>query len=60
MGIVELLTVIFVICKILGIGSIANWTWWQVFMPQIIACIFYLLIVAGFIIFLIWATGKVK
>ena len=41
MGIVEVLTVIFVMCKIFEIGVIANWTWFQVFLPEIIALSIY-------------------
>jgi hypothetical protein len=37
LGLVGLLTVIFVVCKVAGIGEIANWSWWWVFSPVWIA-----------------------
>ena len=40
MGFCEILTTIFVICKLLGI---INWSWWLVFLPEIIAFGFYLI-----------------
>ena len=39
MGLVEVLTVIFVICKLTGVIS---WSWWQVFILEMIAGVFYL------------------
>jgi hypothetical protein len=33
MGLLSVLTLIFVVCKILSIGVIANWSWWMVFTP---------------------------
>lgn len=42
MGFTEVLTLIFVVCKILGIGVIANWNWFCVLLPEIIAVIVYI------------------
>ena len=39
MGICEILTVIFVVCKLIGVIS---WSWWLVLLPEIIAVIFYI------------------
>lgn len=41
MGFCEILTVIFVICKLLGVIS---WSWWLVLLPEFIALGFYLII----------------
>ena len=49
MGICEVLTVIFIVCKILGK---LNWSWWLVFLPEIIAIIFYILMFLGVGIFI--------
>jgi len=43
MGLMELLTVIFIVCKIFEIGVIANWNWFQVLLPEIIAVVVYVL-----------------
>jgi len=43
MGICELLTVIFVVCKILGLIS---WGWWLVFIPIYVAIAIYVVILA--------------
>ena len=51
MGLVEFLTVIFVICKILGVGVIAQWSWLQVFLAEIIVvCVYLCMIIFGFFI----------
>lgn len=42
MGITEVLTVIFVICKLLGIIS---WSWWIVFSPEIVAVLIYVVLI---------------
>lgn len=41
MGFTEILTIIFVICKLVGL---INWSWWLVLLPEIIAAVFYLII----------------
>lgn len=41
MGICEVLTIIFVVCKIFGVIS---WSWWLVLLPEIIAFILYIFI----------------
>lgn len=41
MGITELLTVAFVVLKLLGK---IEWSWWQVLLPEIIAVAIYLVI----------------
>lgn len=38
MGFLEILTIIFVICKLIGVIS---WSWWLVFLPEIIAICWY-------------------
>lgn len=42
MGICEILTIIFVVCKIIGIIS---WSWLFVLLPEIIAFVFYAVMV---------------
>ena len=41
MGFCEVLTIIFVVCKLLGV---ITWSWWLVLLPEIIAVVFYVLI----------------
>ncbi len=38
MGLCEVLTIIFVLCKLLGI---ITWSWWLVFLPEIVAVVIY-------------------
>lgn len=47
MGIGEILTIIFVIVKLLGK---VTWSWWLVFLPEIIAVAIYILIVISVIV----------
>jgi ABC-type bacteriocin/lantibiotic exporter with double-glycine peptidase domain len=44
MGFTEILTIIFVVLKLIGIIS---WSWWLVFMPEIIAVVLYILFLIG-------------
>ncbi len=46
MGICEVLTIIFVVCKLLGI---VTWSWWLVFLPEIIAVVAYIFAFVCFI-----------
>ena len=39
MGICEILTIIFVVCKFIGI---ITWAWWIVLLPELIAIAFYI------------------
>lgn len=55
MGICEILTIIFVVLKVLGIGVVASWTWFQVFIPMMIALALY---IVGIVIFIIVACCK--
>ena len=41
MGITEVLTIIFVVLKLLGR---IDWSWWQVLLPEILAAVGYILI----------------
>ncbi len=41
MGICEILTIIFVVCKLIGV---IDWSWWLVVLPELIACIVYVVI----------------
>ena len=51
MGICEILTVLFVAFKLLGI---IDWNWFFVLLPEIIAFVFYAIIVALQIIGFLW------
>ncbi len=42
MGIAEILTIIFVVCKLLGV---IDWSWWLVLLPEIIAGVIYVAII---------------
>lgn len=46
MGILEVLTIIFVACKLLNIGICAHWSWFQCLLPEIVAVFGYLIIIA--------------
>lgn len=53
MGFCEILTIVFVVLKLLGVVS---WSWWLVFLPEIIAVVIY---VGIFIVnLLIWRSWK--
>ena len=41
MGFTELLTIIFVLLKVFGVVS---WSWWVVFLPEIIALVLYIIL----------------
>ena len=40
MGFTEVLTLIFVVCKLIGV---INWSWWLVLLPEIIAVAVYII-----------------
>ena len=42
MGFTEILTIIFILLKVFGVIS---WSWWVVFLPEIIAVALYVLLV---------------
>lgn len=47
MGFTEILTIIFVLLKVFGVIS---WSWWLVFLPEIIAAVIYLIaFIAGIV-----------
>lgn len=51
MGFAEVLTIIFVLLKVFGI---VTWSWWLVFLPEIIAGAFYLFVIIA------WLVAMVK
>ena len=51
MGICEILTIIFVLCKLFGVIS---WSWWFVLLPEIIALAFY---IVSIIVMLVLGRG---
>lgn len=53
MGFTELLTVVFILLKVFGVIS---WSWWLVWLPEIIAGVVYL----GILIFWLIAYLKIK
>ena len=48
MGLAEVLTIIFIVLKIVGVIS---WSWWLVFIPMYVAAGIYL------VIFVVWLIG---
>lgn len=52
MGFLELLTIIFIVLKLLGIIS---WSWWLVLLPEIISIALYVIMIA----FYIWACVNI-
>lgn len=40
MGFTEILTIVFVLLKVFGVIS---WSWWIVFLPEIIAAVIYII-----------------
>lgn len=50
-GFFGLLTIVFIIMKLAGIGVVANWTWWWVLSPLWIGwCLIIVLVLLGIII----------
>lgn len=47
MGFTEILTIIFVLLKVFGVIS---WSWWLVFLPEIIVVVFYIIVVIASVI----------
>lgn len=45
MGLLGVVTLIFVIAKVFGIGIVANWSWWLIFAPALIGVVILLVIV---------------
>ena len=41
MGILEVLTIVFVVLKLVGV---ITWSWWTVFIPMYIAVVWYVII----------------
>lgn len=54
MGFTEVLTIIFVVCKLLGI---ITWSWWLVLLPEIIAAVFYTILAISAVL-LMFTSGK--
>lgn len=54
MGLLELLTIVFVVLKVVGI---IDWSWWLVILPMIIALGLY---IAAFIIHLVFVSKFLK
>ena len=54
MGFAEVLTIVFIALKLLGI---IGWSWWLVLLPEIIALVFY---VAAFIISVLVGTRAAR
>lgn len=50
MGITEVLTIIFVVLKLLGR---IDWSWWLVLLPEILAAVWYFLLLIG-----AWLAGR--
>jgi len=57
MGIAEILTIIFVVLKLVGVIS---WSWWVVFLPLIIALGLYVLSIAISVMGLFRMSRRIK
>ncbi|MEI3163001.1 MAG: hypothetical protein V8S74_06320 [Lachnospirales bacterium] len=57
MGLCEVLTIIFVLCKLFGV---ITWSWWLVFLPEIIAVATYILIWVFSVISVIKANKQIN
>ena len=57
MGVCEVLTIIFVLCKLFGV---ITWSWWIVFLPEIIAVATYILIWVFSVISVIKANKQIN
>ena len=55
MGFCELLTIVFIVLKLVGIIS---WSWWLVLLPEIIAVLFYVAIIVFRVIIPIWELER--
>lgn len=57
MGILELLTIVFIVLKLIGV---IDWSWLLVLLPTIISVTFYILWFIGSVIFFTKAAKKQK
>ena len=57
MGFTEILTIIFVLLKVFDVVS---WSWWIVFLPEIIAVAFYVLLILFYVFSVAVATRHVN
>lgn len=48
MGFTEVLTLLFIVLKVFGI---ITWSWWIVLLPEIIAVVFYAILVISVVLF---------
>jgi hypothetical protein len=55
MGFCELLTIAFIVLKLVGVIS---WSWWIVLLPEIIAVLFYVAIIVFRVIIPIWELER--
>ena len=55
MGFCELLTIVFIVLKLVGVIS---WSWWLVLLPEIIAILFYVAIIVFRVIIPIWELER--
>lgn len=55
MGFCELLTIVFIVLKLVGVIS---WSWWLVLLPEIIVVLFYVAIIVFRVIIPIWELER--
>ena len=55
MGFCELLTIVFIVLKLVGVIS---WSWWLVLLPEIIAVLLYVAIIVFRVIIPIWELER--
>lgn len=57
MGLLEILTIIFVVCKLAGV---ITWSWWLVFSPILVAVGLYVIIFVGYVIAALKLKGNAE
>ena len=57
MGFTELLTIVFVVLKLIGT---IDWSWWIVLLPEIIAAVFYLITIVASVSISVGAHRRVN
>ena len=57
MGVLEVLTIVFVVLKLVGVIA---WSWWAVFIPMYVAIAVYALVIGTQIALYVKATNEMK
>lgn len=57
MGFTEVLTVVFIVLKLMGVTA---WSWWLVLLPELIALVLYAIILVVWLVLVIKMLKEVK